>query len=128
MKTFMTMLFVLFATFLFVTQASAGCHYKHKHHKHHYCKTMCRPVVPAPSAVCHVEATNQILPTYTCCKLAVYSHCTKKYLWRNTWVSGGCANADPRAKGDYGCSTTSPVFGTNGPIMATCQFSANTKQ
>lgn len=78
----------------------------------------------SPVAVCEASVNSNIqIPRYVCCELY-----TKKghHIWRNTWVSGSCSNANPYAQRDVGCDIDSPVYGTGMPIQATCQFSAST--
>lgn len=111
---------------LFVTTAMA-CHYC-KYYYHHYYGYAKR----SPIAVCTTN-TSAPLPAYSCCQLRNPGHYNKhgcyvrgSQVWGNTWVSGVCQNANAAATRDYGCSVSSPVFGTNSPIVANCQFSYST--
>lgn len=89
----------------------------------YYCKK-CKYQRPyAPVAICQTSGTHISVSPYICCKL---KNANGTYAWRNTWVSNSCSNADPYARGDMGCTTGSLVYGTNGPIIADCQFSFST--
>lgn len=102
-------------------------HYGHRHacccNKHHTCRNVYRsaPVV----AACTTSVSNKPLPTYVCCSLL-----SRKghYVWRNTWVSGSCAVANPYARQDSGCRMNSPVYDTGLPIpqQGSCQFTGKT--
>jgi hypothetical protein len=101
---------VIAAPLFFAMQANA-CHLHHSGWAHY------------PIAICATHATNAPLPVYVCCELEQKNG---HHIWANTWVSGSCQNADPRAHNDMGCTSMSPVYGTNGPILAACQFSYST--
>lgn len=112
MKKLTTIFVVAFALVLSSTQASA---HWWRHHVHEWAYF--------PIALCQAGGTNVTLPPYVCCeKHARDGH----HVWRDTWVAGKCTNADPRAVGDMGCTDKSPVYGTNGPIVAQCYFSHST--
>lgn len=75
-----------------------------------------------PVAICSTATTHSPLPNYVCCELENH----EKHVWRDTWVSGSCKNADPRAYSDMGCNIDSPVYTTGKPIVGNCQFSSST--
>lgn len=113
-------IFVL-ASFSLISFEANACHCYKKHH-HRWCHPL-KPI-KVPTATCTTHATGKYLPMYVCCKLLDNRG---RAVWKNNWVSGSCQNADMNAMYSRGCSATSPVYGTNAPIMANCQFSFSTK-
>lgn len=79
----------------------------------------------APVAMCTTAIPNVNMPIqpYVCCQLLDKNG---HHVWRDTWVFGSCKNADPYATRDMGCKTDSSVYGTNMPILGSCQFSDST--
>ncbi len=87
-----------------------------------------RGVLRQATAACTTLTTNKPLPTYVCCKLVKRvvtrnGHYRWHTIWRNTWVEGTCANANPYAIHDSVCGINSPVYSTGEPILGNCQFS-----
>ena len=84
-----------------------------------------RNIAYFPVAVCETAVNHTPLPAYICCEQLRYTRHGVHHVWRDTWVSGSCSNAD--ARGDMGCNANSPVFGSGIPISASfCQFSYST--
>ncbi len=76
-----------------------------------------------PVALCKPHATNQPLEPFVCCEQLDRKG---RHIFSNSWVLGDCSNVSPSARGDMGCNRLSPVYGTDHPILASCQFSAST--
>jgi hypothetical protein len=83
-----------------------------------------RGLIRQATAACTTLTTNKPLPTYVCCKLITRTaHHRWHTVWRNTWVSGACMNANRYARHDSTCDINSPVYTTGMPILGNCQFS-----
>lgn len=76
-----------------------------------------------PVAICSTGGTHIPLPYFVCCELLDYKG---NHVWRDTWVSTSCKNADSRATYDMGCHRASPVYGMGSSVMGNCQFSYST--
>ena len=114
---------VFLAPLLVSLQANAHYHHKHWRYLH---EMYSQEWAYYPAALCSAYATGAVIPAYSCCELLKRTKHGVHHVWRDTWVSGSCKNANTYARGDMGCTIESPVYGTNSPITASCQYSYST--